>query len=74
MDLHFSLRYYFFMKSLEKIESTYEVKKLPIVEKYNLAFRNKINLCHKAKGNPKHLGKTLGESRIDTLSDDSKEN
>lgn len=37
------------MKSLEMIESTYEVKKLPIVEKYNLAFRNKINLCHKVK-------------------------
>jgi len=49
VDLHFSLRYYFFMKSLEIIESTYEIKKLPIVEKYNNVFRNKINLCHKSK-------------------------
>ncbi len=40
------------------IESTYEVKKLAIVEKYNLAFRNKINLCHKlkTKGRPVRKG------------------
>ncbi len=47
------------MKSLEMIDSTYEVKKLAIVEKYNLAFRNKINLCHKLKIRGKSVTKGL---------------
>lgn len=47
------------MKSLEMIETTYEVKKVPIVEKYNLAFRNKINLCHKLKSRPNDLRKSF---------------
>lgn len=42
------------------IETTYEIEKVPIVEKYNVAFRNKINLCHRLKDKD---GKSLGNSR-----------
>lgn len=44
IDLQFSLRYYFYMKSLEIINENTEFK---IVMKYNSTFRRKINQLHK---------------------------
>jgi hypothetical protein len=50
------------------IESTFEIKKVPIVEKYNTVFRNKINLFHKSKEMAKEKRRSLEESRASSLS------
>lgn len=56
------------------IDSTFEVRKLPIVEKYNAGFRKKINAYHKMKFKVKNQRKISDDlSKVDAYSDESKE-
>ncbi len=47
VDIHFSLKYYFYMRSLQTLNHGDEQRTYPQVEKYNLQFRNMINNYYK---------------------------
>ena len=47
VDIHFSLKYYFYMKSLEIIKSDDELTRYEGVNKYNCQFRSMINHYYK---------------------------
>lgn len=48
VDIHFSLKYYFYMKSLEIISNGEELTKYEGVTKYNEQFRSMINRYYQA--------------------------
>jgi hypothetical protein len=61
VDIHFSLKYYFFMTSLEAIRSEAELTKYERVSKYNSQFRSMINHYYQAQEQGKHHHPCLPE-------------
>lgn len=64
VDIHFSLKYYFYMRSLEMVNMTEEVRKYERVSKYNHKFRQMINHYYQEQRKHMELNSLLHPSHM----------